>query len=87
MDGLGPDDDCRAGCQVPVLGQRSDKGAYPRSLRSARAILLSGSLSTQVWPKGEFPMRKIAKFTLNENPENYFSQVRLGLLGEGWTTR
>jgi hypothetical protein len=49
--------------------------------------LLSGSLSTQVWPKGEFPMRKIAKFTLNENPENYFSQVRLGLLGEGWTTR
>ena len=44
---------------------------------------LTVCLLDQVWPKGEFPMRKIAKFTLNENPINYFAQVSLGRLAAG----
>lgn len=41
---------------------------------------------TKVWPKKDFPLRKIAKFTLNRNPTNYFAEVRpLPLLDLGPT--
>ncbi|KAJ4182989.1 catalase A [Fusarium falciforme] len=30
---------------------------------------------TKVWPHGDFPLRKIAQLTLNENPRNYFTDI------------
>lgn len=30
---------------------------------------------THVWPQGQFPLRKIGEFTLDENPMNYFAEV------------
>jgi catalase len=30
---------------------------------------------THVWPQGQFPLRKVGEFFLNENPENYFAEV------------
>ncbi|KAH3902149.1 catalase A SCDLUD_001962 [Saccharomycodes ludwigii] len=30
---------------------------------------------TKVWPQKQFPLRRIGKITLNENPTNYFAQV------------
>jgi catalase len=30
---------------------------------------------TKVWPHGEFPLRPIGKFVLNENPQNYFAEI------------
>ncbi|RSL38712.1 hypothetical protein CEP53_014635 [Fusarium sp. AF-6] len=30
---------------------------------------------TKVWPHGDFPLRKIAQLTLNENPRNYFADI------------
>jgi catalase len=30
---------------------------------------------TKVWPQGEVPLRKIGKFTLNKNAENYFAEI------------
>lgn len=30
---------------------------------------------TKIWPHDQFPLRKIAKFTLNKNPENYFADI------------
>ncbi|CAI5757436.1 unnamed protein product [Candida verbasci] len=30
---------------------------------------------TKVWPHKKYPMRRFGKFTLNENPKNYFSEV------------
>lgn len=30
---------------------------------------------TKVWPKDQFPLLKVGKFTLNKNPENYFAEV------------
>lgn len=30
---------------------------------------------TKVWPHKEYPMRRFGKFTLNENPKNYFAEV------------
>ncbi|KAI1840320.1 hypothetical protein JX265_013745 [Neoarthrinium moseri] len=30
---------------------------------------------THVWPQGQFPLRKIGEFTLNENAANYFAEI------------
>ncbi|KAI1314035.1 catalase-like domain-containing protein [Xylaria venustula] len=30
---------------------------------------------THVWPQGQFPLKKIGEFTLNENAVNYFAEV------------
>ncbi|KAI2702724.1 hypothetical protein CBS147354_9724 [Penicillium roqueforti] len=30
---------------------------------------------TKVWPKKDFPLRKIGKMTLNRNPDNYFTDI------------
>lgn len=30
---------------------------------------------THVWPQGQFPLRKVGEFFLNENPANYFAEV------------
>ncbi|EGV60563.1 catalase A [Yamadazyma tenuis] len=30
---------------------------------------------TKVWPHKDYPMRRFGKFTLNENPKNYFAEV------------
>ena len=30
---------------------------------------------THVWPQGQFPLRKVGEFILNENPQNYFAEV------------
>lgn len=30
---------------------------------------------TKVWPHGEYPLRPIGKFVLNENPQNYFDEI------------
>lgn len=30
---------------------------------------------TKVWPHKDYPLRRFAKFTLNENPKNYFAEV------------
>ena len=30
---------------------------------------------THVWPQGQFPLRKIGEFTLNENVKNYFAEI------------
>lgn len=30
---------------------------------------------THVWPQGQFPLKKIGEFTLNENAMNYFSEI------------
>jgi len=30
---------------------------------------------TKVWPHKDFPLRRFGKFTLNENPKNYFAEV------------
>lgn len=30
---------------------------------------------THVWPQGQFPLRKIGEFTLNENAQNYFAEI------------
>ncbi|KAL9057996.1 MAG: hypothetical protein Q9162_001988 [Coniocarpon cinnabarinum] len=30
---------------------------------------------THVWPQGQFPLRKIGEFVLNENPKNYFAEI------------
>ncbi len=30
---------------------------------------------THVWPQGQFPLRKVGEFFLNENPENYFAEI------------
>lgn len=30
---------------------------------------------THVWPQGQFPLRKIGEFTLNENAVNYFAEI------------
>lgn len=38
---------------------------------NANAWLLPG----QVWPHSEFPLRKVGKFTLNKNVENWFAEI------------
>ena len=30
---------------------------------------------THIWPQGDYPLRTIGKFTLNENAKNYFAEV------------
>lgn len=30
---------------------------------------------TKIWPHAEFPLRPVAKFVLNENPQNYFAEI------------
>ena len=30
---------------------------------------------TKVFPQKDFPLRRVGKMTLNENPENYFAQI------------
>lgn len=30
---------------------------------------------TKVWPQSQFPLRRVGKFVLNENPKNYFAEV------------
>ncbi|EDO14735.1 hypothetical protein Kpol_333p5 [Vanderwaltozyma polyspora DSM 70294] len=30
---------------------------------------------TKVWPHKDFPLRRVGKLVLNENPENYFAQI------------
>jgi catalase len=30
---------------------------------------------TKVFSQKEFPLRRVGKMTLNENPENYFAQI------------
>ncbi|OCF32087.1 catalase [Kwoniella heveanensis BCC8398] len=30
---------------------------------------------THVWPQKDYPLRTVGKFTLNENPKNYFAEV------------
>jgi len=30
---------------------------------------------TKIFPHKEFPLRRVGKITLNENPENYFAQI------------
>ncbi|KAJ6554076.1 heat-induced catalase [Mycena sp. CBHHK59/15] len=30
---------------------------------------------TKVWPHGDFPLRKIGKLVLDENPQNYFAEI------------
>jgi catalase len=30
---------------------------------------------THVWPQGQFPLRKVGEFTLNENVQNYFAEI------------
>ncbi|KAJ3996257.1 catalase [Lentinula boryana] len=30
---------------------------------------------TKVWPHGEFPLRPVGKFVLDENPQNYFAEI------------
>ena len=30
---------------------------------------------THVWPQGQFPLREVGKFVLNENVENYFAEI------------
>ncbi|KAG5371244.1 Peroxisomal catalase [Yarrowia sp. E02] len=30
---------------------------------------------TKVWPHKEFPLRKVGKFVLNKNPENFFEEI------------
>ena len=30
---------------------------------------------TKVFPQKEFPLRRVGKIILNENPENYFAQI------------
>lgn len=30
---------------------------------------------TKVWPHADYPLRRFGKFTLNENPKNYFAEV------------
>lgn len=30
---------------------------------------------THIWPHGQFPLRKIGEFTLNENAKNYFAEI------------
>lgn len=30
---------------------------------------------TKVWPQKDFPLRRVGKLTLNENPSNYFAQI------------
>lgn len=30
---------------------------------------------TKIFPQKEFPLRRVGKITLNENPENYFAQI------------
>ncbi|KAF2818349.1 CAT1 catalase [Ophiobolus disseminans] len=30
---------------------------------------------THVWPQGQFPLRKVGEFTLNENVRNYFAEI------------
>lgn len=30
---------------------------------------------TKIWPQGEFPLRKIGKFTLNRNVDNYHAEI------------
>ena len=30
---------------------------------------------THVWPQGQFPLRKVGEFTLNENVKNYFAEI------------
>jgi len=30
---------------------------------------------THIWPQGQFPLRKVGEFTLNENVKNYFAEI------------
>lgn len=30
---------------------------------------------TKVWPHKEYPLRPVGKLILNENPQNYFSEI------------
>lgn len=30
---------------------------------------------TKIWPQKDYPLRKVGKLTLNENPANYFAQI------------
>lgn len=30
---------------------------------------------TKVWPHKDFPLRRFGKFTMNENPQNYFAEI------------
>lgn len=30
---------------------------------------------TKVWPHSDFPLRRVGKFVMNENPKNYFAEV------------
>jgi catalase len=37
---------------------------------------------THTWSQKDFPLRTIGKMTLNENPENYFSEIELAAYSE-----
>lgn len=59
------------------------KGNYPSwtcyvqtmTQEQAKAAPFSVFDLTKVWPHADYPMRRFGKFTLNENPKNYFAEV------------
>lgn len=59
------------------------KGEYPswtvyvQSMTQEEAAKLPFSVFdlTKVWPHDQFPLRRFGKWTLNENPQNYFAEV------------
>lgn len=38
---------------------------------------------TKVWPKSDYPLRRVGKYTLNRNPENYFAEVEQAAFSPG----
>lgn len=43
--------------------------------RDAKKLPFSVFDLTKVWPQGQFPLRRVGKIVLNENPLNFFAQV------------
>lgn len=45
------------------------------TLEQAKQLPFSVFDLTKVWPHGDFPLRHFGRFTLNENPQNYFAEI------------
>ncbi|CCH57841.1 hypothetical protein TBLA_0A00410 [Henningerozyma blattae CBS 6284] len=69
-------------CQQDLF-ENIEKGNFPSwtvyiqtmTAQQAKQVPFSVFDLTKVWPQKDFPLRRVGKMTLNENPKNFFAQV------------
>lgn len=69
-------------CQQDLF-ENIEKGNFPtwtvyiQTMTEAESKKLPFSVFdlTKVWPQKDFPLRRVGKLVLNENPKNYFAQI------------